>query len=284
VAVDAEGAKPDDLGGGTGVAMDPRQLLSIWANASDEWVRLLVAEIIATGRPLGDPMLDSAYSLFRQEKVLDERVLEPVEKLGTEARQDETAPPFAVDQLSEVRGVNALVPGSVIEPHEGLTILYGENGTGKTGYSRIFKALANSRTADEILGNIASEADEALGAKIEYTVDGATQVLEWVGDRGIPPFTRMSIFDAPRGRWTSRHACDPGGCPVRDPRVGRPGQPRQWRYDGSCDTSVGYFLPGRTGWWLVQPGFVALGEVFAAGQQGRSTISVLGHCMSPPCG
>lgn len=176
---------------------DPRTLLAKWANSGDEWVRFLVSEVIASGRPVGEATIEKAYQLFRQEKALESRTLPAVDQLSVESRQDEAAPSLSIDRLSGVRGVNALVPGAVIEPHEGLTILYGENGTGKTGYSRVFKALANSRTADEILGDIDSEQDDGHAAKIEYTVGGETEVLEWAGARGVSPFTRMSIFDSP---------------------------------------------------------------------------------------
>lgn len=176
---------------------DPRTLLARWANSSDEWVRLLVSEVIASSRPVGESTVNQAYELFRQEKALDSRTLPAVDQLDVQAPQDETAPPLSIVRLSEVRGVNALIPGEAIEPHQGLTILYGENGTGKTGYSRIFKALANSRTADEILGNIDAKTDEDQSAKIEFTVGGQPDRLEWTGTRGISPFTRMSIFDSP---------------------------------------------------------------------------------------
>lgn len=181
----------------TFVAVDPRGLLAEWANSGDEWVRLLVSEVLASGRPVGTTVIDRAYELFRQEKALDDRTLPVVDELSTEAPHDESAPPLSVVRMSEVRGVNALVPGEVIEPHEGLTILYGENGTGKTGYSRIFKALADSRTADEILGNVDSEEDEDQAATIEYRVGNQTETLTWAGERAVSPFTRMSIFDSP---------------------------------------------------------------------------------------
>lgn len=177
--------------------VDPRALLADWANANDEWARLLVSEVIATGRPVGTSTIEKAYQLFRQEKVLDKRDLPAVAKLDIEARQDESAPPLILTRLSEVHGVNALLPGAVIEPHRGLTILYGENGTGKTGYSRIFKALANSRTADTILGNIEADWSEVQTAKLEYKLGDDDQTLTWTGDRGVAPFTRMSIFDSP---------------------------------------------------------------------------------------
>lgn len=180
--------------------IDPRALLAEWANSNDEWVRLIVTEVITTGCPVGTSVIEKAYLLFRQEKALDRRDLPPVPLLGIEARQDESAPPLSLTRLSEVRGVNALVAGAVIEPHEGLTILYGENGTGKTGYSRVFKALANSRTADTILGNIDVDASEAQSAKVEFKLGDEAQALTWTGELGVSPFTRMSIFDSPAVR------------------------------------------------------------------------------------
>ncbi|KJL23416.1 DNA replication and repair protein RecF [Microbacterium oxydans] len=180
--------------------VDPRAQLAEWANASDEWVRLLVAEVVATGRPVGPATIEKAYQLFRQEKALDKRELPAVPLLDIEARQDESAPPLSLIRLSEVWGVNALVPGAVIEPHEGLTILYGENGTGKTGYSRIFKALANSRTADTILGNIDVDSSEGQTAKLDFKLGDDYQALTWTGELGVSPFTRMSIFDSPAVR------------------------------------------------------------------------------------
>ncbi|WP_241178217.1 AAA family ATPase [Mycolicibacterium nivoides] len=172
-------------------------LLAEWANQNDEWVRFLVAEVISTGRAISDSTIEMAYQLFRQEKSIDRRELPPVGLLSTEARRDEAVPPLLLKKLGNVRGVNALVAGAVIEPHEGLTILYGENGTGKTGYSRIFKALADSRTADAILGNIEAEAEEDRSATLEYTLGSAAEVLQWTGEQGVSPFTRMSIFDTP---------------------------------------------------------------------------------------
>lgn len=144
-----------------------------------------------------DGDLVAAYELFRQEKGLDERTLAVEPDLGVDATEEDAELPLAVTKLSEVAGVNALVPGSVIEPHASMTILFGENGTGKTGYSRIFKALAGSRTADTILGNIEDTDEIAQSALVEYTVGTDVKTLTWSGEQGVAPFTRMSIFDSP---------------------------------------------------------------------------------------
>ncbi|MBJ7353921.1 MAG: AAA family ATPase [Thermoleophilaceae bacterium] len=177
--------------------LDPREVLAAWANANDEWVRAVVRRVLSSGRALPDDELDWAYALFRQEKGLDERTLPVEPDLAVEATEEDAELPLAVTKLSEVTGINAIVPGSVIEPHAGMTILFGENGTGKTGYSRIFKALAGSRTADTILGNIAVTEEVAQTAKVGYTVGPDAKTLSWSGEQGVAPFTRMSIFDSP---------------------------------------------------------------------------------------
>lgn len=190
----------DQVASGDGLTMpvvDPRALLAKWANKSDEWVRLIVGEVIQSGKALSNEPIAQAYKLFRQEKRLDERTFDKVADLSTEAAIDEVAPPVEIIKVSDVHGVNALVPGSVIEPNSGLTIIYGENGTGKTGYSRIFKALAQSRTDSPILGDVNAEKVESASARIAYEVAGADKVLEWKGEHGVSPFTRMAIFDSP---------------------------------------------------------------------------------------
>ena len=178
-------------------APDPREVLAAWANEQDEWVRATVRRVLSSGRALSGDDLDAMYSLFRQEKGFDERTMPVEAELAVVAAEDETEQPLVVTKLWDVTGVNALVPGSVIEPHAGITILFGENGTGKTGYSRIFKALAGSRTADTILGDIAASEEVAQSAKVEYTVGTDSKTLAWAGEQGVAPFTRMSIFDSP---------------------------------------------------------------------------------------
>ncbi|MFV8141750.1 AAA family ATPase [Mycolicibacterium senegalense] len=176
---------------------DPRETLAQWANEQDGWVRSIVRSVLSTGRALSSDDLDAAYALFRQEKGLDERTLPTEPGLTVEALEEDAELPLAITRISEVTGVNAIVTGSVIEPHAGMTILFGENGTGKTGYARIFKALAGSRTADAILGDIAVSEDVPISAKVEYTVGPEVKTFAWTGEQGQAPFTRMSIFDSP---------------------------------------------------------------------------------------
>ncbi|KUH70724.1 hypothetical protein AU184_03740 [Mycolicibacterium novocastrense] len=179
-------------------APDPRETLAAWANDQDEWLRFIVRNVLSSGRPLAEGVLEQAYALFRQEKGLDPRSLLAEPPLAVETRDEDAEFPLVITKLSDVTGVNALVSGSVIEPHAGLTILFGENGTGKTGYARIFKALAGSRTADQvILGDITAGEEQPQSAHISYALGNDNKEFIWTGEHAVVPFTRLSIFDSP---------------------------------------------------------------------------------------
>ena len=108
------------------------------------------------------------------------------------------AEPFQLVRLSDVKGVNALAEGEQIEFAPGLTLLFGENGTGKTGYSRILKTLAGSRSAADILPDVTLEDNPpAPFAVISYRLGECETEYTWNGELSHPPFDRMSIFDSP---------------------------------------------------------------------------------------
>ena len=93
---------------------DPRELLSNWANGSDEWVRYTIRQVLIEGNPLDAPEASTAYALFRQEKAFDARALPVEDRLATFEREDGAIEPLRITSLSEVTGINALIEGGVI--------------------------------------------------------------------------------------------------------------------------------------------------------------------------
>ena len=185
------GAQADGI-----LASDPATQLADWANTRDEWTRQIVRLVLASGRPLSDADIANAYQLFLEEKRLEPRALPTEEQIASAATVAEREDTLALKTLSEVRGVNAITPGSVLDFNAGLTVLFGENATGKTGYTRILKLMANSRKAEDILGNIHdSRSDQPPSAKLTYKLGAVELSRTWKGEHGEAPFTRMSIFD-----------------------------------------------------------------------------------------
>src|SRR5216683_5652823 len=177
-------------------AFNPGTQLAEWANLKDEWTRRIVRLVLASGKPPTEADISNVYQLFLEEKRLESRSIAVEEPIASAATVAEREDALVLTKISEVVGVNAIVPGSAIEFNGGLTILFGENGTGKTGYARILKLMANSRKAEEILADINNpQAPPSPSANLNYKLGDVELSKMWKGERGEAPFTRMAIFD-----------------------------------------------------------------------------------------
>lgn len=175
-----------------------RKLLIGWANAQDDWARAIVAEVLSSRQQLGEAQLDAVFNSYLVEKGLAEGTHTAMPGIVFDKGSDAEAASFIIEKLEAVRGVNALAAEQTIEFNPGLTILFGENGAGKTGYARIFKQLAAVRTAQPILPNVHDSTDTASPeAIVTYRAGAESVVLTWKGEAGVAPFTHLSVFDSP---------------------------------------------------------------------------------------
>lgn len=173
-----------------------RNALLAWAEPQDGWIRWLVGEVLAARRGLGEAGLDQGYRRLLSEKGLSEERFSSTETKSSRDPKYGDGQPFVLRRLENVEGVNALTAGQQIEFNPRMTVVFGENASGKSGYVRVLKRLANVRSAEPILGNVHGEEREPT-ARITFTVDEEEEVQEWHNEEGVAPFTRMAIFDSP---------------------------------------------------------------------------------------
>ena len=181
-----------------GNSEDPRSSLAKWANQNDEWIRRIVRYVLATNAEVSAEERTRAHKLFLEEKGFEERTL-PAEPQVSLSKQAAVQPkPFYLTSMSSVRGVNALVENVTIDFAPGMTLFFGENGSGKTGYARILKCVAGSRSADDILPDINQDDNPSSPyAEIGFRIGDDQSSHEWTGDQSKSPFTLMSVFDTP---------------------------------------------------------------------------------------
>lgn len=100
--------------------------------------------------------------------------------------------------MTHHRGANALAAEQTITFGQHLTIVYGQNAAGKSGYSRILKQVCRSRFTEPILGNLLSgTAPVTLQATITFRQGAQDTRTEWTVDSSpSDALAAVSVFDA----------------------------------------------------------------------------------------
>lgn len=85
----------------------------------------------------------------------------------------------------------------------GITLIFGENGSGKSGYARIAKRLCRSLSVDELKSDVFKAKPEgALAVKLRFQIgDDAITELDWSPSSPPPPeLKQISVFDSKNAR------------------------------------------------------------------------------------
>ena len=111
--------------------------------------------------------------------------------------KNDAAPPVSLVSIFHHRGVNALAESQSLKFGPNLTVVYGDNAAGKTGYIRILKSACHTRGQEKILGNVVSGTMPPTPVvAIKYTVGAEDDPREWAGQGEDEFISRVSVFDS----------------------------------------------------------------------------------------
>ncbi|KVF63044.1 AAA family ATPase [Burkholderia vietnamiensis] len=174
-----------------------------WVLTQQPWMRDAARRLFQNGRIDDHDFADVLALLKSQEGIADPagRVPHP---LSPEMIPTASAPHSAVTLLSlrSLKGVNALATDQRVDfAVNGLTVIYGGNGAGKSGYSRVLRKACRARTTGgPILGNVfVAGASLVPSAEIEIRRAGSdqTEVLLWTQNEPAPAeLATVAVFDS----------------------------------------------------------------------------------------
>lgn len=108
------------------------------------------------------------------------------------------APAVSLRSVTHRKGVNALARDQTIKFGQRLTIAFGENAAGKSGYTRILKGACRARSSEPVLSNVLSDVRPSKGqATIAFETNGTEKQYDWSSDVApTAPLTAVSVFDS----------------------------------------------------------------------------------------
>ena len=140
-----------------------------FADGLPYWAKFL-AEKILSSNVVSDNDIDTLYSYLLEQLKLKETTEKPEISIDyNAANAGNYKSDLLLTKLENVEGVNALTENQTIEFCPNLTIVYGANGSGKSGYIRLLKNVFYSKAPETILSNIHIEnGHKAVNAKFTF--------------------------------------------------------------------------------------------------------------------
>lgn len=177
------------------------QEILIWAKGLAPWQSDTVSRLF-TKESLTADDLDDLYALLKIEHGISDpkgRTANPLadDKIPAGTQPNEHVELMAMKNLANV---NAIAEKQRLEfGAKGLTVIYGDNGSGKSGYSRVLKKACRARDqSEQILPNANTPPGKAgpAAASFEITINGTAKELQWENDKPAPQeLSSLAIFD-----------------------------------------------------------------------------------------
>ncbi|MDD2357352.1 MAG: AAA family ATPase [Thiovulaceae bacterium] len=172
-----------------------------FANSQPYWAKYLYSEILA-GNEITDAIIDTSYSYLLEKLALKEETDKPELSISYNPNaSDDFKENLSFVSLLNVEGVNALTENQTIELTPNLTIIYGANGAGKSGYVRLLKNVFYSKDKGDILQNInIVSGHKPISAIFNFSADGTNILLKYPDNAGNGIFNQFAVFDGDIGK------------------------------------------------------------------------------------
>lgn len=178
------------------------QEIQKWSSEQAAWQQDAISRIYSK-TDLSPQDLEDLYALLKSEYGIPD----PAGRIPGKLAADQIAGAAPIGQrvqlksIKNLRNVNALATDQHLPiAKTGLSVIYGENGTGKSGYSRALKKACRARDQSEPIHPDARWAPGQAGipqASFDLIIDDEPVEVIWIANQPTPePLSAIAIFDS----------------------------------------------------------------------------------------
>ncbi len=165
-----------------------------WSRKRSKWQRDALRRLIINDGVIDNTAIDELYQICTGET----ETYEPLQEMHI-VPESIKGEPVSILSISNPVGINALAEYQTLKfSPTGLTVVYGDNGSGKSGYVRILKHACRSRDSDLLILPDINKPDETKqSAHITYRRDSIDETSDWNPEMKKNSFlAAVSIFDS----------------------------------------------------------------------------------------
>ncbi|MFH7321254.1 AAA family ATPase [Desulfurivibrio sp. D14AmB] len=173
-------------------------LLTKWFSERPQWLQIAATRLLKQA-DLSEKDIAEIAALCQQEA--DGKLPKTACSLPASAFSQGAAGTLRLCSISEVEGVNALAPKKPLEFGKGnITVVYGNNGSGKSGYVRLLKHVCGAREPGILHRNVYKPGTVVQKASISFEKDGIPKIHTWSGHGVCDDLNGVDIFDTSFGK------------------------------------------------------------------------------------
>lgn len=167
-----------------------------WVKLQPYWMQV-IADLILKGEVINEECLNNIYILFKKEFELMKGTIEKENfEFLSQNDEDEVREKMLWVSVFDTKGINALKEGESIKIGEQVTLIYGENGSGKSGYTRLLNNAFISRGDKTILPNVFKTTSIKPSATFNFKDDKDNiKSIKFPENRNNYLFSTVSVFD-----------------------------------------------------------------------------------------
>ena len=172
--------------------------LSTWFSERPQWLQIVALQLCQKSEVTEIDATEFSELCLRE--AAGELLKVPREFPGLTEHQNFTGS-LRLCSISNVEGINALAPTKPLEfGNKNISIVYGNNGSGKSGYIRLLKHVCGARDIGKLLCNVYKQNSALQQATILFKEDNTVQKCQWTGQGVCDELRNVDIFDTSFGK------------------------------------------------------------------------------------
>jgi energy-coupling factor transporter ATP-binding protein EcfA2 len=166
----------------------------VWLLSQQDWLQEAAARLLNSGQ-LQDADLKATAELL---KTQDGRKATKHRAFTSLTQAPAASGELRLFGISEIEGIENLSPKSPLDFGKGnLVVVYGHNGSGKSGYTRILKRASGKPRSAALKTNVFGDPPKFRQCKIDYQQGASPASLVWAADGdAVPDLRVVDIFDS----------------------------------------------------------------------------------------
>ena len=178
--------------------MSIEQEIVDWLHGRPDWQQEAAVRIL-TNPVLGSADLDQLTALCKTADGQKRTSKKIFSGLGGGVAQSQQ---LHIVSISDICGIENLNPRKPLTFGDGnLVVVYGNNGSGKSGYVRILKKICGKPDAGALRANVFATVPERRCCRIEFKISGLPVPKEWNADgTALSELSAVDMFDMDSGR------------------------------------------------------------------------------------